>query len=335
MNGDRNKFGVPDLACPPAGQEPTKVGIPTAGDEAAARFERLAAGARRKMLAIIAKNQKLIANLRGDLEKHGDAERWKRHGDLILANIGTATRKQDRVIVTDYFDEATPVVEIEGDANTPLSEIAEGYFRRYVKARNAHRVLAGRIATAETAIVAARESLGRVEVAIESGDADFLSSLIEPVRKPIFSTRKKKIDTEFKGARRFISSDGFEILVGKKAKDNDFLTFRVAKSLDLWLHAADYPGSHVVIRNSNRKAIPNQTLLEAAQLAAFYSDARESPKAAVNYTQKKFVNKPKRSAPGLVSLASFKTILVVPQVPSIEFQVPGSKSQVPGQKNSS
>jgi len=89
----------------------------------------------------------------------------------------------------------------------------------------------------------------------------------------------------------------------------------VARSLDLWLHAADYPGSHVVVKNPNRKDVPHQTLLEAAQLAAFYSDAREQTKAAVNYTQKKFVNKPRGAAPGLVRLASFKTILVVPHVP--------------------
>ncbi|MCA1607996.1 MAG: NFACT RNA binding domain-containing protein, partial [Acidobacteria bacterium] len=117
------------------------------------------------------------------------------------------------------------------------------------------------------------------------------------------------------GVRQFTSSDGFEILVGKKAKDNDYLTFRMAKSLDTWMHAADYPGSHVVVRNPNRREIPQKTLLEAAQLAAFYSQARRHPKAAVHYTQKKFVNKPRGAAPGLVSLASFKTILVEPKVP--------------------
>ncbi len=141
-----------------------------------------------------------------------------------------------------------------------------------------------------------------------------MSSLIEPPKKKILLGKKRKAEAAFKGARRFESSDGFEIMVGKKAQDNDFLTFRVARSLDTWMHAADYPGSHVVIRNPNRKEVPNRTLLEAAQLAAFYSSGREQTKAAVHYTQRKFVNKPKRSVPGLVSLSSFKTILVVPQV---------------------
>jgi predicted ribosome quality control (RQC) complex YloA/Tae2 family protein len=81
------------------------------------------------------------------------------------------------------------------------------------------------------------------------------------------------------------------------------------------MHAADYPGSHVVVRLAGRKEAPHTTLIEAAQLAAFYSDAREQPKAAVRYTQKKFVNKPRKGPPGLVSLASFRTVLVEPRVP--------------------
>jgi predicted ribosome quality control (RQC) complex YloA/Tae2 family protein len=92
------------------------------------------------------------------------------------------------------------------------------------------------------------------------------------------------------------------------------LTFRLSKSLDFWLHAADYGGSHVLVRNPNRLVeLPQNTLYEAAQLAAYFSQAKEQPKVAVNYTQKKFVNKPRGAAPGLVSLSAFKTILVEPK----------------------
>ena len=288
-------------------------GIKTESED---RFAQLASSFRRKARAEIKKHKKLIDNLHSDLEKHGDATRWKRYGDLILANVNNATRRGDIILVTDYFDEAAPVIEIEGDANKPLSEIAEIYFRRYVKARNGNRVIKERMAAAETKLAATTEKLALIVAAIDEGNEQYLTSLSVPPRQPLASVRKKKKhEVAFNGARRFISTDGFEILVGKKAKDNDYLTFRIAGSLDLWLHAADYPGSHVVIRNANRKEIPNQTLLEAAQLAAFYSDARSQNKAAVHYTQKKFVNKPKRAAQGLVSLASFKTILVKPQVP--------------------
>jgi predicted ribosome quality control (RQC) complex YloA/Tae2 family protein len=278
-------------------------------------IEQLAAAARRKPLRSIAKGRRLIDNLKGDLEKHGDPERWKRYGDLLLANANTAVRQGDTVLVTDYFDDEAPTIEISGESNRSISEIAETYFKRYTKARNGLAVINKRITETVAVIAEAEAVLAAINAAAESGDTELLTSLIEaPAAKPTIG-KKKKAEVQFKGARRFVSSDGLTILVGKRAADNDFLTFRIARSLDLWLHAADYPGSHVVVRSPNRNfEMPNRTLTEAAQLAAFYSDARDQPKAAVRYTQKKFVNKPKRSAPGLVSLASFKTILVEPKI---------------------
>jgi predicted ribosome quality control (RQC) complex YloA/Tae2 family protein len=278
-------------------------------------IEQLASAARRKPTREIAKQRRLIANLKGDLEKHGDPDRWKKYGDLLLANASTALRKRDRVTVTDFFDEASPTIEIEGAEHKTIGEIAEEYFRLYTKARNGVRTIAGRMNTAERAIAASQAQLARINVAVETGDVEFLLSLGEPAVQKVPQKKRKKQEVAFKGARRFLSSDGIEILVGKKAVDNDFLTFRVARSLDLWLHAADYPGSHVVARLAGRKEAPHTTLIEAAQLAAFYSDAREQPKAAVRYTQKKFVNKPRKGPPGLVSLSSFRTIMVEPGIP--------------------
>src|SRR5262249_44488750 len=103
-----------------------------------------------------------------------------------------------------------------------------------------------------------------------------------------------------------------EIVVGRTDTENDFITFRLAGSQDVWLHAADYPGSHVIVRNPRREAVPHKTIVEAAQLAAFYSSARNEKKAAVHYTQKKYVTKPPRSKPGLVRLSAFKTVMVEP-----------------------
>jgi predicted ribosome quality control (RQC) complex YloA/Tae2 family protein len=91
------------------------------------------------------------------------------------------------------------------------------------------------------------------------------------------------------------------------------LTFRVARPNDLWLHAADYPGSHVVVRNSARAEIPHQTIVEAAQLAAKFSQAGSDSKVMIHYTQRKFLSKPKGAAPGLVRLSSFRSITVEPR----------------------
>jgi predicted ribosome quality control (RQC) complex YloA/Tae2 family protein len=263
----------------------------------------------------ISKREKLIEKLNQDLVNHGDAEKWKRFGDLILANLAEAVRLEGKVLVVDYFDEKLPTLEIEIDEKDSLTEAAEKFFRRYAKSRHAEEEISRRIEILESEISGLRSQQQKVKQAIAEKNEDFLKDFLGDLFKSEQKTRRKEKPAEnFSGARRFISSDGFEILVGKGAKDNDFLTFRLAKSLDLWLHAADYPGSHVIVRNQNRREIPPATLLEAAQIAAFYSQARNQPKVAVHYTPKKFVHKPKGLAPGLVSLTRFKTIFVEPLI---------------------
>ena len=280
-----------------------------------AEFRSAASSARSKITREIAKHEKLRSKLLSDLVSHGEADRWKKFGDLILANVATAKRVGSKVSVVDYFDDATPTVEIEIDENDSLTSAAEKFFKRYTKARNARDEIAKRIEIIDSELRTARDQLDAIEKAIEERDIDALTEGIVPQQTTGSKKAREKISATSSAAREFISSEGFEILVGKRAKDNDQLTFKIAKSLDTWMHAADYPGSHVVIRNRDKKEIPPTTLLEAAQLAAFYSQGKAQPKAAVHYTLKKFVNKPKGAAPGLVSLASFKTLLVEPAVP--------------------
>ncbi len=277
-------------------------------------FQSKANAARNKLKQEISKREKLVRKLNQDLENHGNAETWKRFGDLILANLATAKRENNTVFVIDYFDENTPTLKIEVDENASLTEAAEKFFKRYIKARNARTELSKRLEDLKSQISDLKSQIETIEEAIAEKDENFLADFLgeKPANKPTKS--KEKLTANFKGARQYFSSEGYEILVGKGSKDNDFLTFKIAKALDLWLHAADYPGSHVIIKNPNRQEIPPKTLLEAAQIAAFFSHAREQPKVAVHYTPKKFVNKPKGAAAGLVSLASFKTILVKPKI---------------------
>lgn len=282
--------------------------------EAEKRFQAKAQSARSKLKQEFAKREKLIKNLNQDLANHGDAEHWKRFGDLLLANLATAERRDGKVFVTDFYDENLPQIAIEIEENQTITEAAEKFFRRYTKARNAQAEISKRLdaLTAEISKLEFRRE--RLVQAIAERDEDFLDEISGRKVDKKFGKTKEKNQENFSGVRNYMSSDGFEILVGKGAKNNDFLTFRLAKSQDLWLHAADYPGSHVVVKNPNRKEIPQKTLIEAAQFAAFFSQAKTQSKAAVHYTPKKFVFKPKGAAPGLVNLASFKTILVEPKI---------------------
>lgn len=283
----------------------------------AARMRSLASSARSNVRRKITKHERLAGKLDADAAGHGDADKWKRYGDLLLASSAAAIRHGDHYVVVDYYDEELPEIMIPAEENAGVTETAEKYFRRYTKARNAAVEIAERRKQLERELARLRTDEARLDAAIADGDEAAINEFSEK-KKPEIPEKARNVSDTSSFARSFISSDGFEILVGKKAKDNDHLSFRIAKSLDTWMHAADYPGSHVVVRNPNRKDVPPKTLLEAAQLAAFYSRGRAQTKAAVHYTQKKFVNKPRGAAPGLVSLASFKTILVEPRVPDLE-----------------
>jgi predicted ribosome quality control (RQC) complex YloA/Tae2 family protein len=272
-------------------------------------FQQKAKSLQQKLKSEIAKREKLIKKLNEDLRNHGEAERWKKLGDLLLANLANAVRIEDIVLVTDYFDDNLPTLEIEVEANLSLTEASEKIFKRYTKARNANAEISKRLEKLNDEIEDFQRQQDELEEAI--AEKDLSAYFTETVETK--GNKVQKTDEVSKVARRYNSSDNFEILVGRNSKHNDFLTFKIAKSFDLWLHAAEYAGSHVIIRNPNKVEIPPKTLVEAAELAAYFSQGKKQVKAAVHYTLRKFVHKPKGAVAGLVSLTSFKTILVEPR----------------------
>ena len=117
--------------------------------------------------------------------------------------------------------------------------------------------------------------------------------------------------------RRYTSPDGLLILVGKSGEENDTLTFRVASPWDFWLHAADRPGAHVVVRNPKRlKTLPERSLRVAAEIAAYHSGARQEAKVEVHYTQRKHVHRRKGMPAGQVLLRRFRSVQVAPRLPT-------------------
>lgn len=279
-------------------------------------FDARAARERSRLNKEMAQRAKLKRRLEDDLKAHGDAEEHKRMGDLLLANLSTAERRGPVVTITDYYSEDAARIDVEVDENSSLQEEAARRFARYTKARRAAREISERLTTIEKELEALEAQKAELDSIIQARDAAALAGFAgEPVREAGQGVGGRRQKSEnIPGARRFVSSDGYEILVGRAAHDNDHLTFRVAKPSDLWLHAADYPGSHVVVRNPSRAEIPHRTIIEAAQLAAHFSQARNDTKVTVHYTERKFLSKPKGSAPGLVRLSSFRSITVEPKL---------------------
>jgi predicted ribosome quality control (RQC) complex YloA/Tae2 family protein len=266
----------------------------------------------------IDKRQSAIRAIEFDRARFEEPERLKRNGDLILANLANARVDGSRVTVVDYYASDQGEIEIEIPAGASLTEAASIYFSRYQKARRALAAIDSRAHEVSEKLDPLRHLLGKLE---HDPASETIEEVSEAAGRLLGTTRggqrgmekraKDKDRNSF--GRKFRSSDGYEIVVGRNNRDNDGLTFRVAKPNDIWLHAADYPGSHTLIRNPARFALPHRTITEAAELAAFYSQAKREGKAAIHYTQKKFVSKPPRSKPGLVRLSSFKTIVVEPK----------------------
>lgn len=261
----------------------------------------------------IKKREKLRDNLQKDLTAHGDIEQLKRLGDLLLSNPNSAV-KDGKVTVTDFFNDEMPQIEIAIEDGVTPAQAAQKYFTSYTKAKRAVSEIPKRILAVSEELIGLRQRLEKMQTFVDTKDSNALGHFVRKENERITEKSKEKPKENVNtGYRSVVSSDGFEIIVGRGAKDNDTVTFRVGKSQDMWLHAADYPGSHVIVRNPNRKEIPPKTLLEAAQLAAFYSQAKKESKAAVNYTQQKNVSKIKGGAPGLVRISTFKTIMVEPK----------------------
>ncbi|HKR61089.1 MAG TPA: NFACT family protein [Pyrinomonadaceae bacterium] len=259
----------------------------------------------------IEQRKRLRRNLERDRSEHGDPEQHKRLGDLLLANISTAKRSGKTVKLKDYFSEGAPEISLEIDEDSSLQDEARRSFARFTKAKRALQEITKRLTQLGPELLNLQKQKAEIETIIATRDDAALTKVEEPAGTPKLKT-KSKPDEKLPGVRRYLSSDNYEVLVGRAALTNDRLTFKIARPHDLWLHAADYPGSHVVVRNPNRKDIPHRTIIEAARLAAKFSQAGDDSKVTVHYTTRKFLAKPKGAAPGLVRMSTFKTITVAP-----------------------
>ena len=281
--------------------------------DTARSFDVKAKAIRSRVTKSIRQQRTLLANLQKDLARHGDPEQHKRTGDLLLANIATAERDGNKVRLVDYYADGAPVIEIEVDENRTLQDEAAARFRQYTKAKHAADEIAERLKQIDRETEKLERRLQQLDNVIQSRDEAALEAFEKPAPRPKVVAKKSAKPEKISGVRRYLSTDGYEILVGRAARDNDNLTFRIAQPNDLWMHAGDYPGSHVVVRNPTRKEIPQRTVIEAAQLAGKFSQASEDAKVVVHYTERKFLSKPKGAAPGLVRLSRFRSITVEPK----------------------
>ncbi len=263
-----------------------------------AKMDRL-----RSLRKSLKKEQRLIEAWRGDFSKALAYKDYSRYGELLKANLGAITKGLDRITVTDYFDVHFPEVTIPLDPTKSPHSNMDDYFRKHRKYLAAERELKPRIERAELGLARLRQELQEIEQGNWTPPATPSPRLSVPT-----STRARAIAQQRGLFRRFTSTDGLPIFVGRNARENDELTFGFAKSDDLWLHARGTPGSHVVVRLAKGSDPPLETLRDAATLALLYSDLKKSGKGEVIYTRRKWVKKAKGQAPGAVIVTHEKSL---------------------------
>lgn len=255
----------------------------------------------------VKKERRRIEAWKNDLAKAAKYRDYARYGELLKANLGSIKKGMNRITLVDYYDEAMPEVTIPLDATKSAQGNMDDYFRKHRKYLAAERELTPRIAQAERGLDKLEQELAAIKDGTWTAPTPSFAGTVSTLEG---RNRRGSKEPRRGPFRRFTSADGLPIFVGRNARENDELTFGLAKSDDLWLHARGTPGSHVVVRLDRGNDPPPETLRDAATLALLYSDLKKSGKGEVVYTRRKWVKKAKGQAPGAVTVTQEKSLHV-------------------------
>lgn len=244
-----------------------------------------------------------------ELAECSEREVFRVRGDLINANIWRLEKGQSKAVLED-FTTGEPV-EIQLDPRLTPAQNAQKYYTEYRKLDTAEKKLTELIAKGQQELVYIDSVF---DAASRTDSESDLAEIRRELREQGYLKGGVRADEKVKKTSdplHFRSSEGFEILVGRNNRQNDQLTLKTAKATDIWLHTQGIAGSHVIIRTEGRQP-GEQTLFEAAQLAAFHSKGRSGSGVPVDYVAVKFVKKPAGAKPGMVIFTNNRTLYVTP-----------------------
>jgi predicted ribosome quality control (RQC) complex YloA/Tae2 family protein len=269
---------------------------------------------RKELVRLVAKEKKrlerLLGKMQDDLDKTSGARSLSRQGEALKVNLRKVKKGQKRVSLPDPYDPGGEPITVDLDPALDAKENMKRLFARGKRLAAARPKIEERVMQSQKELEAVIDLSARIEKAASYEELTGLeeqlinAGIARPQKK---ATRKPKRRLPYKVYR---SAKGLRILVGRSGRDNNELTFKVAKGSDLWLHARDTAGAHVVVPLMKKQEVDEQTLLDAATLAADSSGQKKDDKVEVTYTQAKNVHPIKGAPPGLVSVAKGRTILV-------------------------
>lgn len=249
-----------------------------------------------------------------DTEKR---DKYKVYGELITAYGYGAKPGDTKLVCENYY--TGEEITIPLDPELTAMECGKKYFAKYNKLKRTYEALTELIKTSKEEL----EYLKSVErfLEIATSEADIKEIKKELVENGYIKGKVQK----GKGVREtkskplhYISSDGFHMYVGKNNLQNEELTFKLATGNDMWFHAKNMPGSHVIVKLNGAGELPDQTYEEAARLAAYYSSGNKAPKVEIDYTEKKNLKKPPKSMPGFVIYHTNYSMTIEPDIHGIQ-----------------
>ncbi|WP_186429994.1 NFACT family protein [Clostridium sp. BSD9I1] len=253
--------------------------------------------------------------LKNNLKECAEKDTYRIFGELLTANIYNIKPGNETIEVLNYYSEDGEFVKIKLDPNKSSSQNIQMYFKKYNKLKKSEEAASIQIESTKDEISYLQSVLTNILNIEDYNSIDEIKNELMETGYIKFKKDSKKKDKKSK-PMHFISSDGIDIYVGKNNIQNDFLTLKFADKNDLWLHTKEIPGSHVIIKHKGN--LPETTLDEAANLAAYYSKAKDSSKVAIDYTEARHVHKPNGAKPGMVIYYTNKTIYITPEKPNLK-----------------
>lgn len=233
----------------------------------------------------------------------------KLKGDLINANIWRLEKGQKKTVLENYYDD-NKEIEIALDERLSPAQNAQKYYSEYRKSVNAEIKLTELIEKGEKELIYIDSVLDSLMRSTTENEVLILRQELAEQGYLRLKGGKQKPPKELP-PMEFVSSDGFRILVGRNNKQNDKLTLKTAEKTDIWLHTKDIPGSHVIICAEGNE-VPENTITEAAVLAAYHSKGKSSAQVPVDYVEVRFVKKPAGAKPGMVIFTNNRTLYIRP-----------------------
>ncbi|MDH5637865.1 MAG: NFACT family protein [Nitrospinota bacterium] len=267
------------------------------------------------MRAELKKMEKLRKKLAGEMTTLQGYEACRKLGDLLKSNYHSIVKGATMVEVDDLFSPEMGKITIPLDPAKGPEKNAEAYYKKHRKFEKGGLRIAQELASLESKEAPIRKRMEEVNSAETLADLVPFLPQGDDAAKPAKNQRtkggkKEKAAAQYSGPRRFISSEGHTILVGRNDQENDEITFRIANGRDLWLHARDYPGSHVVARLPKGVEPTARTIQEAAMIALKYSKAAKAGKGEVTWCLAKHIKKPKGAPAGKVLVHGAKSVSV-------------------------